>query len=458
MRTIVCGAGQVGYNIASYLAREKNDVTVIDIKPELIAKVNDELDANGIVGHGSNPDILRQAGADEADMIIAVTHYDEVNMVACQIAHSLFNIPKKVARLRQSAYLDPAWSNLFSRAHMPIDVIISPEREVALDIMQRLKIPGTMSALPLLEGKAFCISVMVEPNCPIINTELGQLRTLFPEIDATIVLITRNGQPVLPHPNVQLYPYDEVTIVTSTEHLKRTLSALGHEEKAADSILIIGGGNIGQQLSLMLRQQFPAINLKIIEHNYQKAKVLSGMLPDATIFHGDALDKAILEEAGVEHAQTLVAVTNDDEANILTAILAKQYGCERTITLVNKEIYNSLVSVFKINSIVSPRMITAATIMKHVRRGRINAVYDIKEGYAELIEASASDVCRIVNTPLNKMHLPPGIKVVMIKRGGNIFLPTGETTIEANDIVVIFATQSESKNVEKLFSFKFDLI
>lgn len=458
MRTIICGAGQVGFNIASYLAREKNDVTVIDVKRDLIAQVNEEMDATGIVGQAADPDVLKHAGAEDADMIIAVTHMDEVNMVACQVAHSLFNIPKKVARIRQKGFLDPAWANLFSRAHMPIDVIISPEREVALNILQRLKIPGTTEVISLLDGRAYCVSVICEKNCPILNTPLGQLRDLFPELKIKVMMINSDGKWKIPDINSQFFPGDEVTFVVSTDHLKRALEVFGHEEKESDNILIIGGGNIGTQLALAIHEAYNKINLKIIEANPTKARMLSELFPKDIVLNGDGLDKKMLLEAGIEKVETVIAVTNDDEVNILSALIAREYADPRTITLVNKEVYSNLIPALQINAIVSPRIITASTIMKHVRRGRVHAVHDLRGAEAELLEARASEACRIINTPLERLNLPGGIVIAMIMRGDEIIVPDKSTVVLPDDLVVVFATHDDIDFVEKLFSFKFDLV
>ncbi len=458
MRTIICGAGQVGYNIASYLAKEHNDVTVIDLKSDLIARINDELDVNGIVGHGSNPEVLKAAGAEDADMIVAVTHYDEVNMVACQIAHSLFNIPKKIARVRQLTYLDPAWSNLFSRAHMPIDVIISPEKEVANNIMERLKTPGTTNTISLLGGEAYCLSVICDKNCPILHTPLKQLLSLFPDIDARILLISRAGKNIFPDVDNQFFEGDEVTFIVRKEHIQRALSTFGHDENEAGRVLVIGGGNIGIQLCTMLKAHNKRLDLRVIEYSSARAQEISEQFPDDMILHGDALDKRILEEAGIENIDTVIAVTNDDEVNILSSLLVKERSDARTITLVNKEIYTSLTGALNINAIVSPRQITASKIMKYVRRGRINATHSIKDGFAEVIEVRASESCQIINVPIEKLHLPPGVVISLIMRDDDIILPDKHTIIKADDIVVFFATHNTVSYVENLFSFKFDLL
>ena len=233
MRVIVCGAGQVGYSIAAYLCKEDNDVTVIDTNARLMAQINDELDVNGITGHASNPEILNMAGANEADMLIAVTHSDEVNMVACQVGHSLFSVPKKIARIRQQDYLMPAWSNLFSRAHMPIDVIISPEQVIAEDIYERLSVPGTTFVITLAEGKAHMVGVICGEDCPVVNTPIRQLESLFSGLSFKIMGILRNNKPIIPTADEQLFIGDEVYFVADTRHLGRVMSAFGHEEKIA---------------------------------------------------------------------------------------------------------------------------------------------------------------------------------------------------------------------------------
>ncbi|MCB9964089.1 MAG: Trk system potassium transporter TrkA [Rhodospirillales bacterium] len=458
MRMIICGAGQVGYNIATHLARENNDITVIDLKSELIAKINDEQDVKGIVGHASDPDVLHAAGADDADMIIAVTHSDEVNMVACQIAHSLFNIPKKIARIRFQGYLDPAWANLFSRSHMPIDVIISPEREVAYNIFERLKTPGTTDTISLLNEQAYCLSILCTQSCPILNTPFKQLLKLFPDLAARIILINRSGKLIIPDVQSQLLAGDEVMFIVKREHVQRALNTFGYEGKEAKSILLIGGGNIGTQLCHILKEEYGTVDLRVIENSAARARDFSQTFPRSLVIQGDGLDKKILEEAGVQTVETVISVTNDDEVNILSALLASEYGSARCITLVNKEVYGSLTSVLNINAIVSPRMITAATIMKHVRRGRINATHPIKDGFAEIIEVRASEACQIINTPIQDLHLPNGVFIALIQRDHEIFIPDKRSTVKPNDVLVIFAIHASVSLVEKLFSFKFDFL
>ncbi|NCC22245.1 MAG: Trk system potassium transporter TrkA [Alphaproteobacteria bacterium] len=458
MRVIICGAGQVGYNIAAYLSREDNDVTIIDVNPLIIAQINDDLDVNGIVGHGSSPDVLDQAGASDADIIIAVTHSDEINMVACQVAHSLFNVPKKIARVRDQHYLDPAWSNLFSRQHMPIDVIVSPEIEVARAISQRLSVPGTTNVIPLADGKVHFAGVTCNEKCPVVNTPLRQLTNLFPDLNVEVVAMVRGTQALLPDSDDQILIGDEVFFCVDTRHLRRALVAFGHEEKEARRLVIVGGGNIGYELvSLLVREQ-KDLRIKVIERDEDRAVYLSEQLERVVVLHGDGLDRDILEEADIEHAETLIAVTDDDEANILGSILAKQYGCERVITLVNKNVYMPLINHLGIDAVVSPRAITVSTIMQNVRRGRIKALHNIRDGFAEVIEAEASDTSTIVNTPIEELDLPQQIIIGAIVRKDLVIIPRPDTVIRAGDRVIILATQGQARRIERMFSVQVDLM
>ncbi len=457
MRVIICGAGQVGYNIAEYLAKEENDVTVVDLRADLIGRIHDELDVNAILGHASRPDILKAAGANDADMIVAVTQSDEINMVACQIGHSLFGIPKKIARVREQSYLQPEWSNLFSRAHMPIDVIISPEVIVANDIYQRLAVPGTTFVNVIAEGLAHMIGVVCEEDCPVVNTPLGQLHSLFPDLSFQVLAILRKNKPIIPDETDQLEVGDEVYFIVDTDHLKRVMTAFGHEESEARKIIIAGGGNIGITLAKLIKERSKSVQIKLIEQNQERAEFLSEHLENTIILNGSSLDKDILEEASITSAETLVAVTNDDESNILGSLLAKQYGCARAITLVNNEAYYPLVGPLGVDAMVSPRSIIVANIMQHVRRGRIKGLYNIRDGFAEVIEAEVSETSSIVNTTIEELNLPHEVIVGGVIRDEKFIMPEPNFTIRAGDDVIILASRTQAQNVEKMFSVQVDL-
>ncbi|MCB9995664.1 MAG: Trk system potassium transporter TrkA [Rhodospirillales bacterium] len=457
MRVIICGAGQVGYSIAAYLAREENDVTVIDHNPMLVAQINDELDVNGIVGHASSPDVLEQAGATECDLIIAVTHVDEVNMVACQVAHSLFNVPKKIARVRAQSYLEPAWANLFSRAHMPIDAIISPEVELAQAITQRLSIPGTTNVISLAEDRVHLAGVICNDNCPVINTMIGQLPALFPDLPLEIVLILRGHKILIPEDTDQLLPNDEVYFFTDTEHLRRAMAAFGHEETKARHICILGGGNIGLYLAQLLQEQ-QGIQMKVIERDSGRAQKLSEDLHrDVIVINGDGLQHDILSEANIAETETLIAVTDDDETNILGSLLAKQYGCKRVITLINKPTYTTLVTSLGIDTVVSPRASTVSTIMQNVRRGRVKAVHTLRDGVAEVIEAEVSETSGLANKALGELDLPDDIVVGAIVRKDELMTLADSQMILPGDHIIILAKAGHAREVEQLFTVQVDL-
>jgi len=456
MQVIICGAGQVGSNIARYLSGENADITVIDQSAELVEKISESLDVKGVVGFASHPDILEQAGAADADMIIAVTYADEVNMVACQICHSIFDVPTKIARVRHQSYLDPMWSDLFSRDHLPIDVIISPEIEVARAIERRLQVPGAFDVHPLANYKVSMIGLRCTEETPILETPLRELTALFPELHITVVGIHRDGRGFVPSPEDDLRAGDAVYFVAETAHLSRAMSAFGHEEKEARRVIIIGGGNIGLTLATAVERSHPHVALKMIELDKRRAQIAAQTLERTVVIHGDALDTDILDEAGTSMAETVVAVSNDDEVNILSSLLAKRFGCHRAVTLVNKTSYGPLMGNLGIDTVVSPRTITVSTILQHVRRGRIRSVHTIAEGFGEVIEAEALETSTLVGVPLRDAKLPEGVLIGALVRGDEVIIPRGDTVIRANDLMILFAATAAVKKIDKLFAVKLE--
>lgn len=458
MRVIICGADQVGSSIAAYLSRENNDVTVIDVASENLTRINNSLDVNTISGHPSNPDTLNNAGANECDLIIAVTENDEINMVACQIGHSLFGIPKKIARIRNQSYLDPSWSNLFSRAHMPIDVIISPEILVAEDIVQRLSIPGTTSAIRLGDGKAFLIGVICMKDCPVLHTPMGQLDKLFPDLSFSVVSLTRNNKNIIPDETDMLEVGDEAYIVVDSYHLRRVMAAFGHLEKEARKIIISGGGNIGTSLIRRLQKDVTGMQMKVIEQSCTRAKFLSEQLENTIILNGNTLERGIMEEASVSNAETYIALMNDDESNILGSLLAKQYGCKRVITLVNNNAYYPLVGPLGIDTMVSPKSIIVSSIMQHVRRGRIVGIHNIHDGETEVMEIEISDSSSVANKQITEIEFPPSVVLAAIIRDDKVIIPQAKNKILPKDRIIIIAPCNQAREVEKILSVHVDLL
>ena len=458
MRVIICGADQVGSSIAAYLSKEDNDITVVDVASDQLSHINNSLDVNTVSGHPSDPDTLNNAGANECDLIIAVTEHDEINMVACQIGHSLFGIPKKIARIRKQSYLDPSWSNLFSRAHMPIDVIISPEILIADDIVQCLSIPGTTTAVSLGNGKAHLVGVICLEDCPVLHTPLGQLDKLFPDLSFSIVSLTRGTKNIIPDETDMLEVGDEAYIIVDSIHLRRVMAAFGHLEKEARKIIISGGGNIGISLIKKLQKQISGLQLKIIEHNQKRAQFLSEQLENIIILNGDTLERGIMEEASVSTAETYIALMNDDESNILGSLLAKQYGCERVVTLVNNNAYYPLVGPLGIDTMVSPKSIIVSNVMQHVRRGRIVSIHNIHEGETEVMEIEISDSSRVTNKLISDLELPASVVIGAIIRDEKVIIPKENQKILSRDHIIILSSREHAREVEKMLSVHVDLL
>ena len=452
MKVIVSGAGQVGANIASHLATEDNNVTVIDRDPALVRKISDNFDVRGLIGHASHPGVLERAGAEDADMLIAVTQKDEVNMVSCQVAHSLFNVPTKIARVRSQNYLQPIWAELFSRDHMPIDVIISPEIEVARAIDRRLRVPGAFDMIPFGDGRIRVIGVHCTDECPIVHTPLRQLTDLFPDLHILVIAIVREGRPIVPTAEDQMLPGDDVYFAVESGHVARGMAAFGHEEGEAHRIIIVGGGNIGLYLAQEIEEKHAGVTAKVIEVDKERAEYAAQSLTRTVVIHGDALDPEILDEANVGAAEAVIAVSNDDEVNILSSLLAKRFGTRRAMTLVNNVTYEALITTLGVDVVVNPRAITVSTILQHVRRGRIRSVHSLPKGMGEIIEAEALETSSLVGMPLREAALPKGIIVGAVMRNGAVLIPRPDTVIKPHDRVVIYATSEAVRTVEKMFA------
>ena len=456
MKIVICGAGQVGFAIARQLADEQNDITVVDRDPVLIQRVNETLEVQGMLGFASHPDVLERAGIDDADMLIAVTYADEVNMVACQVAHSLFNVPTKIARVRAQSYLNPVWRDLFSRDHMPIDVIISPEIEVAQAVVRRLHVPGAFDTIPFAEGAVQVVGVFVGEDCPVIDTPMRQLTELFPDLNIVVVAIVRGDEMVVPTGDDQMLAGDEIYFVADSNHLVRAMALFGHEEQEARRMIIIGGGNIGLYLATLIEGEAGGVRVNIIERNPDRARLVADRLERAVVINGDALDREILSEANVESTETVVAVTDDDQVNILSSLLAKRQGAERVVTLINNASYGSLIASLGIDAAVNPRATTVSSILRHVRRGRIRGVYTLRDGMAEILEAEALETSPMVGQPLAEARVPSGVIVGAVVREGEIIIPRGDTVIKSGDRVIMFALADRVRQVEKMFSVGID--
>ena len=456
MKIVICGAGLVGTSIAEHLANENNDVTVIDQNEALVRKISESQDVRGVVGLASLPNILERAGIADADMLIAVTFADEVNMVACQIAHSLFDVPLKIARIRQQEYLSPIWADLFSRENMPIDNIISPEIEVARAINRRLSVPGALDVVPMADNRAVVVGVRCDEDCPIIGTPLKQLTELFPDLLMTILAIIRDGVGVVPSSHEMLNVGDEVYFVCGVDYLQRSMAAFGHEETEARRIVVAGAGNIGLKLAQEIETAHPGVSTRMIERDPERARVVAGALPKSVILNGDILDVDILEEADITTAETFIAVSNDDEVNFISCLLAKRYGVKRTIALINKMTYAPLIRSLGIDVAVNPRVITVSSILQHVRRGRVRNLHSVQEDFGEVLEVEVLETSSLAGKTVKESKLPPGVLLGVRLRGEEIVVVRGTTDFIAGDRLVLFATYEAVKKVEKLFAVRFD--
>ena len=451
MKVIICGAGQVGWQIARHLASEKNDVTVIDSNADLVRRAADTLDVGAIAGFASYPDVLERAGAPDADMIIAATYSDEVNMVICQVAHSVFSVPRKIARLRAQSYLDAIYSDLYRRDHMPIDVVISPEREVAEAALQRLQAPATFDTEMFLDGQAQLIGVALDENCPVLDTPLRQLSELFSTLRAIVVGVRREGTLFTPEPGDQLFAGDQIYIFIHSDDLARTLEIFGKSAKRRERVVIIGGGNVGLAVACALEERSERVRAKVIERNRQVAEKAADTLERTIVLHGDGLDLDLLTEAGIDKADAVLAVTDDDKTNLLASTRAKAAGCPMAIALVNDPTLTSLMDPLGIDAFINPRATTVSSILRHVRHGRVRTVYSIGDAEAEVIETQVMSTSPIVNQRIRDIDFPEGVLVGAISKGGKVIKPESGTRIEEGDVIALFCMAQDVREVERLF-------
>lgn len=451
MKIIICGAGQVGYGIAERLAVEDIDVTVIDKDPRRIEIIRDTLDVRGLVGHGSHPDVLAAADAANADMLIAVTLYDEINMVACQVAHTHFNVPTKIARIRSQSYFSPGYQSIFSRDSLPIDVVISPEVEVGEMVLRRIAEPGALDVISAAEGHATLLAIECLEDCPLLNTPLRQLSQLFPDLLAVTVGIKRGRAIFIPDAETELQKNDIAYVAAASNQVRRVLSLFGHEERQAQRIIIAGGGHIGLYVAQAIERKNLKTGVKIIEADRSRALYIADELDSTPVLNGSALDQAILQDARMEEADLMLALTNQEQVNVLSAMLAKRLGCKANMVLVNNPLYEELTRSNGIDAHINPRNVTVSRILQQMRRGRIRAVHSVSHGQAELIEAQALETSSLVGKPIAELGLPENLRIGVIYRDGAILRPTGATRIMAGDWVIIFALADAVHDVEQMF-------
>lgn len=451
MKILILGAGQVGSSVASSLAREANDITLVDKNPDWLNDLRDRMDIQTVVGDASQPHVLEKAGIEDTDMLIAVTNSDETNMVACQISYTLYNTPTKIARIRALDYI--SHPELFQRNAFPIDVIISPEQIMTDYIHHLVQYPGALQVLDFAKGKVQLVGVKVFNDGFLVGHELKALREHMPGIDTRVAAIYRRGQAIEPKRDTVIEVDDEVFFIAARENIREVMSELRRVDKAFKRILIIGGGNIGKRLAQTLEKKH---QVKIVESNPQRAKYLSHTLEKAVVLLGSATDEELLLEENIDRMDAVIACTDSDEINILSTMLAKHMGARKTMALINKPGYNELIEKRGLIDVaISPQQVTIGELLTHVRRGDVVAVHSLRKGAAEAIEAVAhgdESTSQVIGKRVDEIDLPKGANIGAIVREDKVLIAHHDTVIKAEDHVVLFVTEKSRINeVERLF-------
>lgn len=459
MKIIILGAGQVGASIAEHLTREKNDITVIDHSHECLGDLRDRLDIRVVHGHASHPNVLEEANIEDADLLIAVTVNDEVNMMACQIAYTLYRTPTKIARIRASAYANYK-DKLFRNEHSPVDVIISPEQLVSEYIFRLIENPGALQVLDFAEGAIRLVGVKAIHGGPLVNQELRFLKHHMPNIETRVAAIYRSGRAITPEGHTIIEANDEVFFIAARENIRAVASELRRSEKPYKRIIIAGGGNIGLRLAKRIEKRY---NVKLFELSSNRCKELSEELHYAIVLQGSASDQDLLLEENIEETDVFIAVTNDDEANIMASMLAKRLGAKKVMALINNSAYVDLIQGGEIDIAISPQQATVGSLLSHVRSGDMVNVHSLRRNAAEAIEVIAHGdhkTSKVVGRMVDEIDLPEGATIGAIYRTSGktkqVVIVHDNTVIESGDHVIVFLVDKRhTKHVEKLFQVGF---
>ncbi|MGY0218592.1 Trk system potassium transporter TrkA [Endozoicomonadaceae bacterium StTr2] len=450
MKIIILGAGQVGGTLAENLASEENDITVVDTDGERLRELQDRIDIRTLQGKASFPSILKQAGADDAEMLVAVTNSDEVNMVACQVAYTLFQTPTKIARIRQSAYMTK--DELFNDEACPVDVLISPEQVVTNHIVRLIEHPGALQVMDFAGRKLQLVAVKAYYGGPLVNQELRTIREHMPNVDTRVAAIFRRGKAIVPEGSTVIEVDDEVFFIADRKDIRAVMSEMRRLDSDYKRIIIAGGGNIGLRLAETLEGQY---KVKVIDHNLERCHYLSQVLNKAMVFNGNASDKELLLSENIEETDVFCALTNDDEANVMASMLAKRLGARKVMALINNPAYVDLVQGGEIDIAISPQLSTISSLLRHVRKGDVVNVHSLRRGAAEAIEAVAHGDERnskVVGKNIGDIELPSGTTIGAIVRNDEVLIAHDHIKIESEDHVIMFLTNKKKiKEVEKLF-------
>ncbi|WP_410013286.1 Trk system potassium transporter TrkA [Sodalis sp. C49] len=451
MKIIILGAGQVGGTLAENLVGENNDITIVDTNPAQLRQLQDKFDLRAIQGHASHPRVLREAGAEDADMLVAVTNSDETNMIACQIAYTLFKTPNRIARIRSADYIREA-AKLFSPEAVPIDHLISPEQLVIDNIYKLIEYPGALQVVNFAQGKVSIAAVKAYYGGPLVGNALSSLREHMPHINTRVAAVFRQDRPIRPQGSTVIEAGDEVFFVAASPHIRAVMSELQRLEKPYKRIMIVGGGNIGAGLAQRLEKDY---SVKLIERDQQRAAELAELLHDTIVFFGDASDQELLAEEHIEQIDVFIAITNDDEANIMSAMLAKRMGAKKVLVLIQRRAYVDLVQGSVIDIAISPQQATISALLGHVRKADIVSVSSLRRGVAEAIEAIAhgdESTSKVVGRTIDAIKLPPGTIIGAIVRGDDVIIANKNCRIQQGDHVIMFLTDKKFiTDVERLF-------
>jgi trk system potassium uptake protein TrkA len=450
VKIIILGAGQVGSSVAANLCNEANDITVVDRNPVCLQALQDRFDLRGVLGHGSHPEILARAGAQDADMIVAVTNSDEVNMIACQVAYTLFRTPTKIARVRETQYQKA--TELFAQEALPIDVLISPEQEVTDYIRRLIEFPGALQVLDFAHGRVQLVAAREIYGGPLVGHKLNELPQQLPGVETRVVAIYRRHEAIIPNGDTVIETGDDVFFVAAPKHIRAVMSEFQRLDSPNKRVIIAGGGNIGKRLAIALEKQ---CNIKIIESNPDRAQEISEELKHAYVLLGDAADEELLIEENIDQTDVFCALTNADEANIISSMLAKRLGAKTVMALINRAAYVDLVQRDIIDIAISPQQATIGSLLAHVRRGDVVKVHALRRGAAEAIEAIAHgdrNSSQVVGRSLDDIELPPGTTIGAVVRGDAVIMAHHDTVIEAEDHVIMIVTNKRHvRDVERLF-------
>jgi trk system potassium uptake protein TrkA len=451
MKILILGAGQVGSSAAYHLSREEaNDVTVVDVRPDVLRELQDRLDIRTVVGHAAYPEVLDRAGANDADIVVALTDMDEINMVACQIAYTLFHTPTKIARIRSAEYMKT--ERLFSPDAVPIDVGISPEQLVCEYIEQLILYPGASQVLDFAGGRVRLVGVIADRDGLLVGQRIATLKDHVPNTEGRIAAIYRQGKAMLPDGETVIQEGDEVFFIADRKDIRVFMSEMRRLEDPVRRVLIAGGGNIGVRLALALEQ---TNQVKIIERDPRRARVISEQLNRAIVLVGDAADEELLLEENVDNVDVFCALTNSEEANILSSMLAKSLGAHKVMALINRAAYVDLVEAGSIDIAISPQQVTIGSLLAHVRRGDVAKVHSLRRGAAEAIEAIAHGTekeSRVVGRKIEDIELPKGTAIVALVRNDKVIIAHHDTVIETDDHVILFMTDRRKiERLEQLF-------